>query len=53
MGKVFTACFAYFHFDENIFPLLGGGKQILEELRKITWNESPLSLLYPPTKQFE
>ena len=30
-GEVFTARFADCHFDENIFPLLWGGKLILKE----------------------
>ena len=41
------------HFDENLFPPLGGDKPILQEWRKITWNESSLSHLDPRTKQSE
>ena len=52
-GEVFTARFADCHFDENLFPLLGGDKPIPEELREITWNESSLSHLDPRTKQFK
>ena len=39
-GEVFTARFADCHFDENLFPPLGGDKLIPEEWREITWNES-------------
>ena len=53
MGKVFTARFADCHFEENLFPPLGGDKPILEEWREITWNESSLSHLDPCTKQSE
>ena len=52
-GEVFTARFADCHFNENVFPPLGGGKPIPEERRKITWNESSLSHFDPPTKQSE
>ena len=52
-GEVFTTRFANRHFDENVFSPLGGGKPIPEEWRKITWNESSLSHLDPPTKQSE
>ena len=52
-GEGFTARFADFHFDENIFPPLGGNKPIPEEWREITWNESSLSHLDPRTKQSE
>ena len=38
-GEVFTTRFADCHFNENVFPPLGGGKPIPEEWRKITWNE--------------
>ena len=52
-GEVFTARFADCHFDENLFPPLGGDKPIPEEWREIIWNESSLSYLDPHTKQFE
>ena len=52
-GEVFIARFAGYHFDENVFPPLGGGKPIPKELRKISWNESFLSHLDSPTKQSE
>ena len=52
-GEVFTARFADCHFDENLFPPLGGDKPIPEEWREITWNESSLSHLDPSTKQSE
>ena len=35
-GEVFTVRFADYHFDENIFPPLGGDKPIPEEWREIT-----------------
>ena len=53
MGEVFTARFADCHFDENLFPPLGGDKPIPEEWREITWNESSLSHLDPCTKKSE
>ena len=52
-GEVFTTHFANCHFDETVFPPLGGEKPIPEEWQKITWNESSLSHLDPPTKQSE
>ena len=52
-GEVFTAQFADCHFDENLFPPLGGHKPIQKEWREITWNESSLSHLDPRTKQSE
>ena len=50
-GEVLTARFTDCHFDENLFPPLGGDKPIPEEWREITWNESSLSHLDPRTKQ--
>ena len=50
-GEVFISQFADCHFDENLFPPLGGDKPIPEEWREITWNESSLSHLDPRTKQ--
>ena len=52
-SEVFTARFADFHFEENVFPPLGGGKPLPKEWRKITWHESTLTHLDPPTKQSE
>ena len=52
-GEVFTARFADCHFDDNLFPPLGGDKPIPEEWLEITWNESSLSHLDPRTKQSE
>ena len=49
--EVFTSRFANCHFDENFLPV-GEGKPIHKEWRKITWNESSLSQLDPPTKKF-
>ena len=51
--EVFIARFENCHFDENLFPPLGGDKPIPEEWQEITWNESSLSHLDPRTKQFE
>ena len=52
-SEVFTAQFTYCHFNEDVFPPLGGEKPIPEELREITWTESSFSNLDPPTKQSE
>ena len=51
--EVFNARFEDCHFDENLFPPLGGDKPIPEEWREITWNESSLSHLDPRTKNYE
>ena len=42
-GDVFRAKFADCHFNETVFPPLGGEKSILEEQQEITWNASTLS----------
>ena len=52
-GYVFRARFAYCHFNETVFPPLGGEKSILEEQQEITWNASTLSHFYPHTNQCE
>ena len=52
-GEVFIARFAGYHFNESIFPSLGGEKPILEEQREITWNTSTMSYLDPRTNQCE
>ena len=51
--NLFTVRFADYHFDESIFPPLGGGKSIPEEWQDITWNVSSLSHLDPRTRQCE
>ena len=48
---LFTARFADCHFDEIIFPTLGGEDKKVE--RKITWNELSLSYFDSRTKQCE
>ena len=50
---VFRAKFADCHFNEIVFPPLGGEKSILEEQREITWNASTLSHFDPRTSQCE
>lgn len=53
-GDMFLARFADCHFNETVFPPLGGGKlPILEERREITWNVPSLSHLDPHTNQSE
>ena len=47
-GEVFSARFADFHFNENVFLPLGVEKPIPEELREITWTGSSFSHLEPP-----
>ena len=41
------------HFNETIFPPLGGEKSLPEGRREITWNVSMLSHLDPHTNQCE
>ena len=41
------------HFDESVFPSLGGDKPINNKWREITWNTSSLLHLDPRTKQSE
>ena len=36
IGYVFTVRFANYHFNESVFPTLGGEKSVLEERREIT-----------------
>ena len=52
-GDVFRAIFADCHFNETVFPPLGGEKSILEERREITLNASTLSHFDPRTNQCE
>ena len=46
-GDVFKACFKDCHFNETIFPPLGGEKSFPEAQCEITWNVSTLSHLDP------
>ena len=50
-GDLFTARFADCHFDEAMFPTLGGESKKL--VNDIIWNNSSLIHLDPPTKQRE
>ncbi|CAL9012492.1 unnamed protein product [Prunus brigantina] len=61
-GDIFTARFADCHFDETIFPLLGGeksihkeeqGKLVPEERRELSWDVPTLSHLNPCTAKCE
>ena len=49
IGYVFRARFVDCHFNETVFPPLGGEKSIPEERREITWNASTLSHFDPHT----
>ena len=53
IGDVFKARFEDCHFNETIFPPLGGEKSLPEARRKITWNVLTLSHLDPRTNQCE
>ncbi|XP_019248636.1 PREDICTED: uncharacterized protein LOC109227898 [Nicotiana attenuata] len=50
-GDLFTARFADFHFDESVYPILGGENKQLQ--KKIDWNALSLSHLDPRTNQCE
>ena len=50
---VFKTRFEDCHFNETIFPLLGGEKSLPEARREITWNVLTLSHLDPCTNQCE
>ena len=52
-GDVFTTRFADCHFNENLFPPLGGEKSVPEERREITWNVSVMSHFDLRTNQSE
>ena len=52
-GDVFRARFVDCHFNETVFPQLGGEKSILEGRHEITWNASTLSHLDQRTNQCE
>ena len=50
-GDLFTARFADCHFDESVFPILGGENKQLE--KEIDWNALSLSHLDSRIKQCE
>jgi hypothetical protein len=52
-GDFFKAHFEYCYFDENIFTSLRREKSLPEARQEITWNNSTLSHLDPPTNQCE
>ena len=53
-GDVFTARFVDCHFDESIFPTLGGENGKMKMLKKeITWNAQSLNPFDPRTRQCE
>ncbi|KAM1848657.1 hypothetical protein ACFX14_012762 [Malus domestica] len=52
-GDMFTARFADCHFDETIFPSLGGEKTVPEERKELTWVVPTLSHFDPRTLQCE
>ncbi|XP_038984372.1 uncharacterized protein LOC120111397 [Phoenix dactylifera] len=52
-GDLFKARFEDCHFDETVFPSLGGEKSMPEARREITWNNLPLSQFDPRTNQCE
>jgi hypothetical protein len=52
-GDIFKTRFDDCHFNETIFPPLGGEKSLPEARREITWNVSTLSHLDPRTNQSE
>ena len=45
-----TSCVNY-HFNETIFPSLGGEESVLEEQCEIIWNALTLTHLDPRTNQ--
>ncbi|KAL6576893.1 hypothetical protein OROMI_011169 [Orobanche minor] len=52
-GDIFTARFADCHFDETVFPPLGGELKPPEERGKLSWYVPTLSHLDPRTNQSE
>ena len=50
---VFTDCFAGCHFNESLFPPLGGEKSIPKKQREITWNASTMCHFDHRTNQYE
>ncbi|XP_074373665.1 uncharacterized protein LOC141714014 [Apium graveolens] len=51
-GDVFTARYADCHFDESIFPTLGGDKLLHKINPDLTWDTSGLNALDPRTNQY-
>ena len=51
--NVFTTRFADCHFNECVFPLLGGEKSIPKEQGEISWKVSTMIHLDPRTNQCE
>ena len=52
-NDVFTSRFANCHFNESVFPSLGGEKSILKEQREISWKTFTMTHLDPRTNQCE
>ena len=50
-GDVFKACFDNCHFDETVFPTLGGENSLPEARGEITWSALTLSHLDPCSNQ--
>ena len=50
-GDIFTARFADCHFDEIVFPPLGGDKTVSSERRELSWVVPTMSHLDTRTKQ--
>ena len=53
MEDIFTARFADCHYNESVFPPLGGEKSLPEEQQEITCNSSTMSHFDPRTNQCE
>ena len=49
IGDLFTAKFADCHFDETVFPLLGGdkNKNVQQERQELSWSVPTVSHLNP------
>ena len=52
-GDVSTVYFVDCHFNESVFPPLGGEKSVSKERREITCNSSTMSHFDPCTNQCE
>ncbi|XP_024164094.1 uncharacterized protein LOC112171092 [Rosa chinensis] len=52
-GETFTAQFVDCHFDETIFPSLGGDKTVPNERHELMWTVPTISHLDPRTKESE
>ena len=50
---VFTTRFTDCHFNESVFPSLGGEKSIPKERQEISWKTSTMTHLDPYTNQCE